>query len=79
MSGYVGVRLPSSLYWCAMDDLLLDIIAHLRRQSDRALASRELEAILMEHNRGIASNVRHFHKRQILPYYLHVKEQQPDR
>ena len=60
-----------------MDELLLDIIAHLRRQKDHTLTSRELEALLMEHNRGIAGNVRHVHKRQLLPYYLHVKEQEP--
>lgn len=59
-----------------MEELLLDIIAHLRRQKGRALTSRELEAILMEHNRGVASNVRHVHKRQLLPYYLHVKERE---
>ncbi len=61
-----------------MEELLLDIIAHLRRQKDRALTSRELEGILMEHNRGVAGHVRHVHKRQLLPYYLHVKEQGHD-
>ncbi len=62
-----------------MEELLVDIIAQLRQHEDRPLTPRELEAILMKHNRGIRSNRHHVHKRHLLPYYLRIKTHKPSR
>ena len=40
---------------------------------------RSLEGIVREHNRGILGNARHLSKRRLLPFYLHVKQEDPER
>lgn len=62
-----------------MEELLLDILERLRREPGRALGPAELDRIIRAHNRGVHDNARHLSKRQVLPYYLHVREADPAR
>ena len=63
-----------------MESLLLDILARLRERPDAdALAPVEVERLVRAHNRGIKDNARHLAKKRILPFYLHIRETQPER
>ncbi len=44
-----------------------------------ALAPVEVERLVRAHNRGIKDNARHLAKKRILPFYLHIRETQPER
>lgn len=65
-----------------MEELLLDIVAHLRElpaeRSHDALTRAELDALWRKHNRGIRNNEKHLSKRYILPYYQKVKQNDPE-
>lgn len=61
-----------------MDNVVLDILAQIS-QLGRALTANELEAIMRAHNQGIAANEEHYSKRRVMPYVLHVREQEPER
>ncbi len=58
-----------------MEDILLNILNELRR--DGAMASSRLEAIIRKHNKNIARNENHHAKKHLLPYYLQVKQSNP--
>ena len=63
-----------------MEELLLDILSRLRTMpGSDALPSVEVERIVRAHNRGIRDNAHHLSKKRILPFYLHVRESDPDR
>ena len=64
-----------------MEELLLDILGRLRAlpQGQDALGHEALEAVVRRHNRGIRDNAKHLSKRRILPFYLHVRQNDPDR
>ena len=64
-----------------MEELLLDIVARLRELPEGVdpKAAVKLEGIVREHNRGILGNARHLSKRRLLLFYLHVKQQDPER
>ena len=64
-----------------MEELLLDIVTHLRELPEGVdpKAAVKLEGIVREHNRGILGNARHLSKRRLLLFYLHVKQQDPER
>ena len=64
-----------------MEELLLDIVTHLRELPEGVdpKAAVKLEGIVREHNRGILGNARHLSKRRLLPFYLHVKQEDPER
>lgn len=66
-----------------MEDLLLDILDALRRLPDTpgegSLGPLDLDRIVRRHNRGVSNNAKHLSKRYILPFYLRVKQEEPDR
>lgn len=81
-------RLPHPAIMAPMEDLLLDIVAQLRTwddaSSERAHAEglgvdAMVERCVRRHNRGKANNAQHFSKRHLLPFYLRVREQEPER
>ena len=61
-----------------MEDFILDILARIR-ELGRALAANELEDIVRAHNQGIRDNTSHISKRRALPFFLKVRESDPQR
>ena len=61
-----------------MEDFILDILARIR-ELERALAANELEDIVRTHNQGIRDNTSHISKRRALPFFLKVRESDPQR
>lgn len=61
-----------------MEELLLDILARLRADETLVLGPEELDALVRAHNRGLPAG-RHLAKKRILPYYLHMREREPER
>lgn len=59
-----------------MEDILLDILERLR--SDEDVDGKTLENILRAHNRNRTDNSTHYSKKQLLPFYLKMKEADPD-
>ncbi len=57
-----------------MEELLLDILAHLRC---KPLGAAELAAIIRAHNDHVSDVSMHLSKKKILPYYLSVKANNP--
>lgn len=66
-----------------MEELLLDILEHLRalpaERSDDALTRSELDALWRKHNRGVRNNEKHLSKRFILPFYQKIKQEDSGR
>jgi elongator complex protein 3 len=60
-----------------METLLLEIFAKLREGGH--LDDRRLAKIVREHNRNLDGGQRQFSKKRLLPYYLKVKELDPER
>ena len=61
-----------------MEDFILDILARVR-ELERALTANELEDIVRAHNQGIRENQSHISKRRALPFFLKVRESDPQR
>ena len=61
-----------------MEDFILDILARVR-ELERALTANELEDIVRTHNQGIRDNQSHISKRRALPFFLKVRESDPQR
>ena len=61
-----------------MEDFILDILARIR-ELERALTENELEDIVRTHNQGIRENQSHISKRRALPFFLKVRESDPQR
>ena len=61
-----------------MEDFILDILARIR-ELERALAANELEDIVRAHNQGVRENKSHISKRRALPFFLKVRESDPQR
>ena len=61
-----------------MEDFILDILARIR-ELGRGLAANELEDIVRAHNQGIRDNTSHISKRRALPFFLKVRESDPQR
>ena len=61
-----------------MEDFILDILARIR-ELGRGLAANELEDIVRAHNQGIRDNKSHISKRRALPFFLKVRESDPQR
>lgn len=61
-----------------MEDFILDILARIR-EFERALTANELEDIVRTHNQGIRENQSHISKRRALPFFLKVRESDPQR
>lgn len=59
-----------------MEELLLHIVDALRQ--DPQLDARQLERIIHEHSNALEGDQR-FAKRQLMPFYLHIREQDPQR
>lgn len=66
-----------------MEELLLDILAHIRAlpagRGPVGLAPEELDRLVRRHNAGTGADGRRLSKRGILPFYLRVKAEEPDR
>lgn len=66
-----------------MEELLLDILEHLRalpaERTGDALTRSELDALWRKHNRGVRNNEKHLSKRFILPFYQKIKQENPER
>ena len=63
-----------------METVLLDILRALAEKPDvPRLDDREIQAIVRARNEGLAHNEDHFAKKQILPFYLGVKANDPER
>ena len=63
-----------------MERILLEIVESLRTHSDVArLDDRAIQAIVRSHNGGLANNKDHYAKKQILPFYLNIKANDPAR
>ena len=60
-----------------MDDVLKDIIEAVREKG--TLKPTELGAILNRHNRRVGGERRAFSKKRMLPYYLRMKEFEPEK
>lgn len=50
----------------------------LSSSNAKALSDKELERIIRKHNRNLKNNEEHFAKKKLFPYYLHVKNNEPD-
>ncbi|MBR1828454.1 MAG: tRNA uridine(34) 5-carboxymethylaminomethyl modification radical SAM/GNAT enzyme Elp3 [Atopobiaceae bacterium] len=61
-----------------MEDALLEIVAAIKA-GDKKLDDDWLEALARRHNRKVASRNRAVAKRRLLPFYLDVREHDPDR
>lgn len=59
-----------------MDEVLRDIIEAVRARG--ALSGTELGTILNRHNKRVGGSRRAFSKKRMLPYYLRLKEFEPD-
>ncbi len=63
-----------------MERILLEIVENLRAHSDVArLDDRTIQAIVRSYNGGLANNKDHYAKKQILPFYLNIKANDPAR
>ena len=63
-----------------MERILLEIVESLRAHSDVArLDDRTIQAIVRSYNGGLANNKDHYAKKQILPFYLNIKANNPAR
>ena len=66
-----------------MEELLLDILAHIRAlpagRGPVGLAPEELDKLVRRHSAGTGADGRRLSKRGILPFYLRVKAEEPDR
>lgn len=63
-----------------MERILLEIVESLRAHSDVArLDDRTIQAIVRSYNGGLANNKDHYAKKQILPFYLNIKANDPAR
>ncbi|MDR1713468.1 MAG: tRNA uridine(34) 5-carboxymethylaminomethyl modification radical SAM/GNAT enzyme Elp3 [Coriobacteriales bacterium] len=66
-----------------MEALLLEILSELRAASSvlERLDDERLEQIIHRHNRGrsVSDGLAHFAKKHLLPYYLDVRESDPQR
>lgn len=60
-----------------MDEVLRDIIEAIRKKG--ALRPTELGAILNRHNKRVGGARRAFSKKRMLPYYLRLKEFEPEK
>lgn len=59
-----------------MESLLRDILDELR--ANGGLDEKQLAKIIHKHNKGLGPDVRPYAKKRILPYYLKIKDNQPD-
>lgn len=50
----------------------------LSSSNAKALSDKELERIIRKHNRNLKNNEEHFAKKKLFPYYLHVKNNEPN-
>jgi elongator complex protein 3 len=62
-----------------VETLLLDILTELRAGEGDRLDDRHLAQIIHRHNKGLGGNGRQLSKKKLLPYYLRVKESDPER
>lgn len=46
--------------------------------ASKPLSDKELERIIRKHNRNLKNNEEHFAKKKLFPYYLYVKNNEPD-
>ena len=60
-----------------MESLLEDILNALR--SVETLDEKELAQFFYRHNKGLAPDKKHYAKKRLLPYYLTIKENDPER
>ena len=60
-----------------MEDILLDILDRLR--AGEALDATALQRLIRAHNEGIPDNRNHFAKKQLMPFYLRTKAEDPQR
>ncbi|WP_139652372.1 elongator complex protein 3 [Raoultibacter phocaeensis] len=60
-----------------MEDILLEIFEELRRAEQ--LDSAFVENVVRRHNQNRTGEKRHFAKKRLLPFYLKVKESDPER
>jgi elongator complex protein 3 len=60
-----------------MEEVMEDIIAHLR--SSQALDEKGLSRIILAHNRRLGAPELRYPKKQLLPYYLKAKRDDPER
>ncbi|MCH4184195.1 MAG: tRNA uridine(34) 5-carboxymethylaminomethyl modification radical SAM/GNAT enzyme Elp3 [Eggerthellaceae bacterium] len=59
-----------------MDDILIEILHALRAGVE--VDTDFLETLMRKHNRNLSDNKQHYAKKQVIPYYLNVKENDPD-
>ena len=65
-----------------MEMILLEIFARLRKgdfADEGRLDEERLAKIIHRHNRNLENNKQHHSKKKLLPYYLKVKESDPER
>ena len=60
-----------------MEIILQHILAELR--TTERLDDKRLAKIIHQHNQGIGDNRRHYAKKKLLPYYLKIKQREPER
>lgn len=60
-----------------METLLLDILAELKKNG--VLDDKGLARIIHRHNKMLNRDEKHYSKKRLLPFYLKVKEAQPER
>ena len=67
---------PSSILG-RMESILLEILEKLR--AGERVDERALKAVLHAHDKLLAPGEKHFSKKALLPFYLRVKEREPER
>lgn len=60
-----------------MEDILLEILDRLR--AGETLDAKALQRLIRAHNEGIPNNRDHFAKKQLMPFYLRTKTEDPKR
>lgn len=75
---YSQVSSPSCIIeFFIMEKVLLDIFSKLRMKGE--LSSKQLDQIIRKHNKAQGHATHHYSKRKLLPFYLRIKEFEPER
>jgi elongator complex protein 3 len=62
-----------------VETLLLEILTELRAGESGRLDDKRLAQLIHRHNKRLGGGARQFSKKKLLPYYLRVKESDPER
>lgn len=62
-----------------VEQIIVKAVAELSASGDAHVGDKRLAALIRQANRGIARNEDHLAKKHLMPFYLRVKAEEPDR